>query len=101
MAATDPGVTSHADAHRTTPTESPETTDLLRVVESDTETVTGAVAAGRVSLADLDAFVLRADRGEIDGGDDVDAVIRIVRTLLSDAAPRWEEMEPAGRSTGS
>lgn len=75
-------------------------TALVRVMESETETITGAVAAGAVTLDDLDRFVRSIERGEVDCCGGTDAVVRIVRSLLSDPRPSWEEMEPAGRATG-
>ena len=70
-------------------------TDLVRVMESETETITGAVASGAVTLGDLDRFVRSVERGEVDCCGGTDAVVRIVRSLLSDRRPSWEEMEPA------
>ncbi|TKX56097.1 hypothetical protein EXE42_00615 [Halorubrum sp. SP3] len=74
------------------PDPSPE---LLNALESDTETITGAVAAGSVTLEEVDRFVRCAERGEIDGEADLDAVVRIVHALLRDE-PSWAEAEPAG-----
>lgn len=76
-------------------------TTLVRVIESKTETITGAVASGAVTLDDLDRFVRSVERGEVDCCGGTDAVVRIVRSLLSDQRPSWEEMEPAGRATGA
>ena len=91
MAATNPGASARVDPHG-----SPASRELLTVIESDTETITGAVAAGTVTVAELERFADRAERGEVDGLNGVDAVVRIVGSLLSDDAPSWEEMEPAG-----
>ena len=91
MAATPHDVEPRTDSHSTT-----ASTELLTVLESDTRTVTGAVAAGTVTVAELERFADRVERGEVDGLDGVDAVIRIVGSLLSDDAPTWEKMEPAG-----
>ncbi|WP_096394705.1 hypothetical protein [Halorubrum trapanicum] len=74
------------------PDPSPE---LLNALESDTETVTGAIAAGTVTLEEVDQFVRRAERGEIDNEANLDAVVRIVHALLCDE-PSWANMEPAG-----
>jgi hypothetical protein len=76
-------------------------TALVRVMESKTETITGAVASGAVTLDDLDRFVRSVERGDVDCCGGTDAVVRIVRSLLSDQRPSWEEMEPAGRATGA
>jgi hypothetical protein len=76
-------------------------TDLVRTMESETETITGAVASGAVTLADLDRFVRSVERGEVDCCGGTDTVVRIVRSLLSDRRPSWEEMEPAGQATGA
>lgn len=96
---------SHTDQHTslasTTQRSSPASTDIVRILESDSETLTGAVAAGSVSLADLDMFVRNVDHGKIDESYGLDAVIRIVRSLLGDDTPAWEEMEPAGRPVGA
>jgi hypothetical protein len=83
---------------RNEPRGSIEPTDLVRVIESETETITGAVAAGSVTLSDLDRFVRSVERGDVDCCGGTDAVVRIVRSLLSDQRPTWEEMEPAGPS---
>jgi hypothetical protein len=91
MAATSPDVESRTGSRSTT-----VSTELLTVLESDTRTITGAVAAGNVTVAELERFADRVERGEVDGLDGVDDVIRIVGSLLSDDAPNWEEMEPAG-----
>lgn len=91
MAATSPDVESRTGSRSTT-----VSTELLTVLESDTRTITGAVAAGDVTVAEVERFADRVERGEVDGLDGVDAVIRIVGSLLSDDAPNWEEMEPAG-----
>ena len=87
------GVTSRIE-----PQGSVEPTDLVRVMESETETITGAVAAGSVTLDDLDRFVRSVERGDVDCCGGTDAVVRIVRSLLSEQRPSWEEMEPAGLS---
>ena len=87
------GVTSRIE-----PQGSVEPTDLVRVMESETETITGAVAAGSVTLDDLDRFVRSVECGDVDCCGGTDAVVRIVRSLLSDQRPSWEEMEPAGLS---
>jgi len=70
--------------------------ELISVFESETDTITDAVSSGRVTLEDLDAFVRSAERGEVDASDGLDAVVRILRSLLSGDAPSWEEKEPAG-----
>ena len=105
MGVTHSDTESHTDRHTslasTTQRSSPASTDIVRILESESETLTGAVAAGSVSLADLDLFVRNVDRGEIDGKHGLDAVIRIVRSLLGDDTPAWEEMEPAGRPVGA
>jgi hypothetical protein len=90
------GVASRIDQHSST-----APTDLVRTMESKTETITGAVASGSVSLEDLDRFVRSVERGEVDCCGGTDAVVRIVRSLLSDRRPSWEEMEPAGQATGA
>jgi hypothetical protein len=77
---------------QTDPNPSPE---LLSALESDTETVTGAIAAGTVTLEEVDRFVRRAERGEVDSEANLDAVVRIVHALLQDE-PSWAHMEPAG-----
>jgi len=77
---------------QTDPDPSPE---LLNALESDTETVTGAIAAGTVTLEEVAQFVRRAERGEIDIEANLDAVVRIVHALLCDE-PSWANMEPAG-----
>ena len=87
------GVTSRIE-----PQGSVEQTDLVRVMESETETITGAVAAGSVTLDDLDRFVRSVECGDVDCCGGTDAVVRIVRSLLSEQRPSWEEMEPAGLS---
>ena len=74
------------------PDPSPE---LLNALESDTETVTGAIAAGTVTLEEVERFVRRAERGEIESEANLDAVVRIVHALLRDE-PSWANMEPAG-----
>ena len=89
-------IASHTD--RQSPTAP---TDLVRTMESETETITGAVASGAVTLADLDRFVRSVERGEVDCCGGTDTVVRIVRSLLSDQRPSWEEMEPAGQATGA
>ncbi|MDZ5812697.1 hypothetical protein U4E84_15230 [Halorubrum sp. AD140] len=96
MAAKDLRLESRADQHCPT-----ATTELVRTMESETETITGAVASGKIGLAELDRFVRDAERGEIDGHAGTDVVVRIVRSLLSDTPPIWEEMEPAGPATGA
>jgi len=96
MTAKDSDVGSRGNRHSST-----APTDLVRTIESETETLTGAVAAGEVALADLDRFVRRAERGEVDCCGGTDAVVRIVRSLLSDQRPSWEEMEAAGQATGA
>jgi hypothetical protein len=96
MAAKEPGVAARIDRHSST-----APTDLVRTMESDTETITGAVAAGEVTLEDLDRFVRTVERGEVNCSRGTDAVVRIVRSLLSDQRPSWEEMEPAGQATGA
>ncbi|OYR46109.1 MULTISPECIES: hypothetical protein [unclassified Halorubrum] len=96
MAAKKPGVASRIDRDGST-----APIDLVRTMESKTETITGAVASGAVTLEELDRFVRRVERGEVDCCDGTDAVVRIVRSLLSDRRPSWEEMEPAGRATGA
>lgn len=96
MTAKKPGVASRIDQNG-----SAGPTDLVRTMESKTETITGAVASGAVTLEDLDRFVRRVERGEVDCCDGADAVVRIVRSLLSDRRPSWEEMEPAGQATGA
>jgi len=70
-------------------------------MESKTETITGAVASGAVTLSDLDRFVRSVECGDVDCCGGTDAVVRIVRSLLSDQRPSWEEMEPAGPATGA
>ncbi|MFC7323423.1 hypothetical protein ACFQMF_02385 [Halorubrum rutilum] len=96
MTAKQSDVASHAD--RRSPTAP---TDLVRTMESETETITGAVAAGEVTLEDLDRFVRRVERGEVDCREGTDAVVRIVRSLLSEQRPSWEEMAEAGQATGA
>ncbi|WP_418285973.1 hypothetical protein [Halorubrum sp. DTA46] len=96
MAATTPDMTSQTDQR--SPADSAE---IVRILDSDTETLTGAVAAGTLSLEDLDQFVREADRGVVGGRGSAGAVIRIVRSLLGDTAPAWEEMEPAGLPVGA
>ncbi|WP_144798022.1 hypothetical protein [Halorubrum depositum] len=96
MAAKKSVVASRVDQHGST-----VPTDLVRTMESETETITGAVASGAVTLEDLDRFVRSVERGEVDCCGGTDAVVRIVRSLLSDRRPSWEEMEPAGRATGA
>ncbi|WP_435074225.1 hypothetical protein [Halorubrum sp. HHNYT27] len=94
MNARETGVTSRIEPHG-----SVEPTDLVRLMESETETITGAVAAGAVTLGDLDRFVQSVERGEVDCCGGTDAVVRILRSLLSDRRPNWEEMASAGLST--
>lgn len=94
MGATTPDVDSRTTTHSpTTPT------DFTSIVESETETITGAVAAGTVTVDELDRFVQRVERGEIDGQRGVGDVVRIVRALLTEDAPAWEEMEAASAAT--
>ncbi|OYR57075.1 hypothetical protein [Halorubrum halodurans] len=69
--------------------------DLLGVLESDTDTITNAVATGRIDLDDLDRFVERVERGELEADRGVDEVVWIVGSLLRGDAGGWEEMEPA------
>lgn len=95
MDATQPGVASRGNRRSST-----ASTELMRAMESETETITGAVASGAVTLEELDRFVRSVERGEVDRGGGTDAVVRIVRSLLSDRRPSWEEMEPAGRAGG-
>lgn len=90
--ATDPNEASATTGHT-----AGTAAEIVRILESETETLTGAIAAGAVSLTDLDRFVQRVERGEIDGSHGTDTVIRIVRSLLDDTAPTWKEMEPAGQ----
>ena len=90
MNATQPGGASRGNERSST-----APADLVQVMESETETITGAVASGAVTLGDLDRFVRSVERGEVDRGGGTDAVVRIVRSLLSDRRPSWEEMEPA------
>jgi len=75
--------------------------DPVQILESETETITDAVASGAVTLDDLDRFVTSVERGEVDCCVGTDSVVRIVRSLLSDRRPSWEEMEPAGTATGA
>jgi hypothetical protein len=96
MATEDSGVASRGNRHG-----SIAPTDLVRTMESETETITGAVASGAVTLADLDRFVRSVERGEVDCCGGTDTVVRIVRSLLSDQRPNWEEMESAGQTTGA
>ena len=87
-----------ANPERSSRSPSAETDDaheLLNALESDTRTVTGAVADGSVTLEEVDRFVRRAERGEIDCRESADEVVRIVSSLLRDE-PNWAEMEPAG-----
>ncbi|MFC5133987.1 MULTISPECIES: hypothetical protein [Haloferacaceae] len=70
-------------------------TNLLGVLESDTDTITDAVACGRIDLDDLDRFVERVERGDLEADRGVDAVVWIVGSLLRGDAAGWEEMEPA------
>lgn len=74
--------------------------DLLRVLESDTDTITDAVTSGRVTLDDLDRFVQGIQRGEVAVEASVESVIRIVRSLLGDDDLGWEEMAAAGHTAG-
>ncbi len=83
----------------TTPYSPTSPTEFASILESETETVTGAVAAGTMTLGDLDRFVEGVDRGEIDGQRGIDDVVRIVRSLLAEDAPGWEEMEAASAAT--
>jgi hypothetical protein len=69
--------------------------DLLGVLESDTDTITNAVATGRIDLDDLDRFVKRVERGDLEADRGVDEVVWIVGSLLRGDAGDWEEMEPA------
>ena len=96
MAAQESAFAAGIDRHDTT-----EPTDLVRMMESKTETITGAVASGAVTLSDLDRFVRSVERGDVDCCGGTDAVVRIVRSLLSDQRPSWEEMEPARTATGA
>ena len=75
--------------------------ELERVVESETETITGALSSGETSLAELDRFVHDAERGAIDGDRGIESVVRIVRSLLRDDDADWAEMEPARPAAGS
>ena len=70
--------------------------DLLDVIESDTDTLTDAVASGRVTLEDVHEFLRGVERGEIDAGTAVDSLVWIVTSLLEGDAGDWEELEPAG-----
>ncbi|ELZ46415.1 hypothetical protein C463_04364 [Halorubrum californiense DSM 19288] len=88
--------TAKADrSSRPAPSDPDPSPELLNVLESDTETITGAVAAGTVTLEQVDQFVRRAERGETDSEANLDAVVRIVHALLGDE-PSWAIMEPAG-----
>jgi|GEM_PF-2564968 hypothetical protein len=103
MAATDPDTASQTASPTTPQTTARNSTaaaELVAILESDTETLTGAVAAGTVTLDQLDRFVRAVDRGETDGCRGVDAVIRIVSSLLGDDTPCWEEMEAAAPAVG-
>lgn len=107
MGATDPNTASRTASQTASqsvsPTAAPNSTaaaELVAILESDTETLTGAVAAGTVTLDQLDQFVRAVDRGETDGCRGVDAVIRIVCSLLGDDTPCWEEMEAAAPAVG-
>ena len=80
---------------RPAPSDPDPSPELLNALESDTETVTGAVAAGTVTLEEVERFVRRAERGEIDIEANLDAVVRIVHALLCEE-PSWANMEPAG-----
>ena len=75
--------------------------DLVQMLESKTETITGAVASGALTLDDLDRFVTSVERGEVDCCVGTDSVVRIVRSLLSDRRPTWGAMESAGTATGA
>ena len=80
---------------RSPSSETDPSPELLNALESDTRTLTGAVADGSVTLAEVDRFVRRAERGEVDCEESVDEVVRIVSSLLRDE-PNWAEMKPAG-----
>lgn len=76
-------------------------TDRRHVIESDTDTITDAVSSGRIALEDLDRFVRNVEHGEIDAEYGIDAVVWIVRSLLRNDRPGWEEMESATPVVGS
>jgi hypothetical protein len=80
---------------RSAPSETGPSPELLDALESDTRTLTGAVADGSVTLEEVDRFVRRAECGEVECRESVDEVVRIVRSLLGDE-PDWAEMTPAG-----
>jgi hypothetical protein len=80
---------------RSVSSETDPSPELLNVLESETRTVTGAVADGSVTLEEVDRFVRRAECGDVDGLENADEVVRIVCSLLRDE-PSWAEMEPAG-----
>ncbi|TKX75774.1 hypothetical protein EXE46_01375 [Halorubrum sp. GN11_10-6_MGM] len=90
MTTANPARTSRPASSETDP--SPE---LLNALESDTQTLTGAVADGTVTLEEVDRFARRAECGDVDCHESVDEVVRIVCALLRDE-PGWAEMEPAG-----
>ena len=79
---------------RSASSETDPSPELLNALESDTRTLTGAVADGAVTLEEVDRFVRRAECGDVDCHENVDEVVRIVRSLLRDE-PDWAEMTPA------
>ncbi len=75
--------------------------ELINVLESDTDTITDAVASERITLDDLDRFVRGIECGDIDAEGSVESVVRIVRSLLGDSDVSWEEMAATGHAVGA